>query len=75
MGGQDYGSAVLANGKIYYVKNDGTAIVMAAGDQFEQLAVNKFTDDRESFSGTPAISDGQLFVRSDKHLYCVAEEK
>ena len=72
-GGQDYASPVAASGKIYYVKSDGTTIVMAAGDKFEQLAVNKFTDDRETFSSTPAISDGQLFVRSDKHLYCVAE--
>tara|TARA_R110002049_G_scaffold4601_5_gene32739 strand:+ start:1032097 stop:1033578 length:1482 start_codon:yes stop_codon:yes gene_type:complete len=75
MGGQDYASPVAANGKIYYVKSDGTAIVMAASDEFEQLAVNRFTDDRETFSGTPAISDGQLFARSDKHLYCVADEK
>ena len=71
----DYSSPVAANGRIYYVKSDGTAIVMSAGDEFEQLAVNKFTDDKETFSGTPAISDRQLFVRSDKHLYCVADEK
>ena len=74
MGGQDYGSPVASGGNIYYVRSDGTAIVMAAGDKFEQLAVNKFTDEKETFSGTPAISDGQLFVRSDKHLYCVANE-
>jgi outer membrane protein assembly factor BamB len=74
-GGSDYSSPVAANGKIYYVKGDGTAIVMAAGDEFKQLAVNKFTDDRETFSGTPAISHGELFVRSDKYLYCVDEQK
>ena len=38
------------------------------------LATNKVTEDKESFGGTPAISDGQLILRSDKHLYSVAKE-
>ncbi len=74
-GNMDYSSPVSANGKIYYVRGDGTTIVIAAGEEFKQLAVNKFTEDREIFSGTPAISHDALFVRSDKHLYCVADEK
>jgi hypothetical protein len=28
----------------------------------------------ESSNATPAISDGQIFLRTDKHLYCIAEE-
>jgi outer membrane protein assembly factor BamB len=46
---------------------------LKAGDEFEQLAANSVTADRESFGATPAISNGEIFLRSDKHLYCVSE--
>ena len=49
--------------------------VFNIGDQLEQIAVNRVTDEREEFSATPAISDGQLFIRSDKFLYCIAEDQ
>lgn len=71
--GGDYASPVLADGKIYFQKRSGEMYVIKADDEFEQLAANRLTDDTEDFSATPAISDGQLFIRSDKHLYCVAE--
>ena len=41
-------------------------------EKLEQIALHKISDGRESFGGTPAISDGRLFIRSNKHLYCVA---
>lgn len=75
MGGQDYSSAVAADGKLYYVQRNGDAHVIKLGDTFEQLATNRVTDDNEDFSATPAVSDGALFIRSSKHLYCVAEAK
>ncbi len=73
MGGDDYASPVLANGKIYYVTRGGEAYVLEAGSEFKQLAVNRVTTDREDFSATPAISDGAIYMRSDKHLYCISE--
>lgn len=73
--GQDYSSPVVADGKIYYVARNGDAYVLKAGPEFGQLAVNRVTPDREDFSATPAVSDGALFLRSDKHLYCVAAGK
>ncbi len=72
-GGSDYSSPVIADGKVYYVQGSGTCYVLKAGDRFEQLAANSVTTDRESFGATPAISNGEIFLRSDKHLYCVAE--
>lgn len=70
-GGQDYGSPVMADGKIYFTSRGGETFVIKVGNEFEQLAVNRVTEDKEDFSATPAISDGQFFLRSDKHLYCV----
>lgn len=72
-GGQDYSSPVMANGKVYYLARSGEAFVYAVGPGFKLLAQNRFASDDGDFSSTPAISDGQLFIRSSKCLYCVAE--
>ncbi len=59
---------------MYYVARNGEAHVIKLGDKFEQLATNRVTEDTEDFSATPAISDGALYIRSSKHLYCIAED-
>jgi outer membrane protein assembly factor BamB len=64
---------VIAGGKVYYVQASGDTFVFKASAEFEQLSVNRVTADRETFAATPAISNGQIFLRSNKHLYCVAE--
>ncbi|MFO0064432.1 MAG: PQQ-binding-like beta-propeller repeat protein [Pirellulaceae bacterium] len=73
MGGQDYASPVAGDGKIYFVTRSGDIHVLRASSVFESLAVNRLTDAAEDFSATPAISDGQLFIRSSKHLYCIEQ--
>ncbi len=70
--GQDYSSPVLANGTIYFLSRRGDAYVYAAGPKFKLLGQNRFDSDGSGFSSTPAISDGQLFLRSSKYVYCVA---
>lgn len=74
MGAQDYGSPVIANGKLFYVNGSGQAFVYALGDEPSLVSMNRFTTERESFGGSPAVSQGRLLVRSDKHLYCVTDE-
>lgn len=74
-GGQDYGSPILADGKIYFVTRNGDMHVLEATDKLESLAVNRVTNDTEDFSSTPAISSGELFVRSNKHLYCISSKQ
>jgi outer membrane protein assembly factor BamB len=73
MRGQDYSSPVLANGKIYFVSRSSETFVYATGPEFKLLGQNRFASDGGDFSSTPAVSDGQLFIRSSKYLYCVAE--
>ena len=63
---------MLADGKVYFQSRSGDMFVIKADTKFEQVAVNRVTADREDFSATPAISDGQIFIRSSAHLYCVA---
>lgn len=72
-GSADYGSPVIAGGKLYYTKGNGETFVMTADANCEQVAVNKLTDDKEIFSGSPAIAGKTMLIRSNKFLYCVGE--
>lgn len=72
-GNTDYASPIIADGKLYYVKGSGETFVIELGDELKQLSANLVTTDGESFGGTPAVSDGRMFFRSNKHLYCVGK--
>lgn len=71
--GSEYSSPVSADGKLYYVTRKGEMYVLELGDEFKQLAANVFTEGGD-FSASPAISDGEIFVRSTKMLYCIGEK-
>ena len=68
--GRFYGSVVLVKDKIYAISRTDGTFVFKATPELEQIALNKFEDDSD-FSASPAISDGQLFIRSDAALYCI----
>jgi outer membrane protein assembly factor BamB len=63
-------SPVLADGKIYITNEDGLTTVVKAGPQFEILAENSLNDYCLS---SPAISDGQIFMRTTQFLYCIGK--
>ena len=67
----DYCSPVSADGKIYQFAKTGTCYVIDAKPEFNVLAVNSLSDGSE-FNSTPAISEGKIYVRSNKFLYCIA---
>lgn len=69
----DYPSPVAADGKIYYLTGSGTMHVFAEGDEMNLLSSNQVTTEPESFGATPAIDGGKIYLRSNKHLYCVSE--
>lgn len=48
--------------------------VWEAGPEFKLVAQNRFESDESRFNGTPAVSDGKLWLRSDRFLYCVAQK-
>ena len=72
LGGNFSASPVAADGKVYAAAEDGTVSVLKVGDKCEVLAKNKIESPlSESFRSSMAVSDGQLFLRSDKFLYCI----
>ena len=66
------GSPVLADGKIYVTNEDGLTSVVRAGPKFEVLAEN---DLEEYTLSSPAVSDGQIFIRTDKALYAIGKRR
>lgn len=71
-GNQDYSSPVVADGKLYFTSRGGDTYVLRTGDSFEQISVNRVSTETEDFSGSPAISNGEIYIRSNRRLYCVA---
>lgn len=71
--GTTYSSGVYADGKIYYVSQNAATFVVAAKPKFELLATNKF-DDTSRTNASPAIDNGRLLIRTDKHLYCIGKK-
>jgi len=68
-----YASPILVGGKIYCVSRAGGTYIFDAAPKFKQIALNRFASDKTDFNATPAISNGQMFLRSNTTLYCVAK--
>jgi outer membrane protein assembly factor BamB len=66
------GSPILADGKIYITSEDGVTSVVRAGPHFAVIAENELG---EYTLSSPAVSDGQLFIRTDKFLYAIGERR
>ncbi len=69
--GMSWSSMVAAGGRLYVANDDGDCYVLAAQPKFEQIAVNRL---EEQVLSSIAISDGDLFVRSYRHLWCIAKK-
>lgn len=68
-----YASPVLAAGRIIVPSRWSGTFVLPAEPRYEILAHNTFAGDESDFSGTPAVADGRLYLRSGRFLYCVGE--
>jgi outer membrane protein assembly factor BamB len=61
-------SPVEAEGRLYFVDDDGVTYVLKAGPKFEVLYRNELG---EPVRASPAIAHGNLFIRTLTHLYCI----
>jgi outer membrane protein assembly factor BamB len=66
-------SPVGANGKLYMASEDGDVVVVKMGEKFEVLATNTLSD--QFVVGTPAIVDGEIFLRGQNTLFCISEKR
>lgn len=62
-------SPVLAGSHLYFATEEGDVLVARLGDTFEVLATNTLQD--QSFVSSPAVAQGDLYLRSRTHLFRV----
>lgn len=70
-----YASPVLSGDRIYCVGRTAGTVVLAAKPQFESLATNVLAGDGSVFNGSPAVADGQIFLRSNRYAYCIGSRR
>ena len=66
--GEHHASLVSAEGLVYFLNDNGEMHVAKAAPTYKLVAKN---DLGEKTFASAAISQGQIFVRSDKHLFCI----
>lgn len=66
-----YASPVAARDRIYFTGRDGTVVVIKRSDKLEVLATNRLG---EGVDASPALVGKELFLRGEKHLYCIAAD-
>jgi outer membrane protein assembly factor BamB len=65
-----YASPIAAGGNIYLTDRSGTIVVIKDSETMEVVATNSMG---EGVDASPAPVDNQLFIRGEKHLFCIAE--
>ncbi|NND96188.1 MAG: PQQ-like beta-propeller repeat protein, partial [Pirellulaceae bacterium] len=65
-----YASPVAAGGRIYLTGRSGTTVVIEDSEELRILATNTVG---ETVDATPAPVDNELFIRGERHLFCIAE--
>jgi len=66
VGGNHSASPIYADGRIYFLSEEGESVVIAPGKQFKVLAKNQL--DGQTLASM-AVSSGSIFIRSQTHLY------
>ncbi|MCA8969352.1 MAG: PQQ-binding-like beta-propeller repeat protein [Planctomycetes bacterium] len=69
--GQMWGSIVVAEGRMYLMNQLGVTFVFRPdAERFAKIAENALG---EKTNSTPAVSDGELFLRTHEGLWCIGE--
>lgn len=74
-GASSMASPVYVRGKVLWVLDDGTTVVVEPGDKPKVVARNKLPGGKLDYGASPAVVDGRLYIRSRTTLYCIGEKK
>jgi outer membrane protein assembly factor BamB len=66
IGGNHAASPLVSGSLVYFCDQEGNTTIVRAGDEFEQVAINKLAS---GCHASPAAVDGALFLRTETHLY------
>ena len=70
LGGNHSASPIYADGRIYFLSEEGESVVVAPGRQLKHLATNQIEG---RTLASMAVAGGSIFVRSETHLYRIAK--
>ena len=70
--GRSHASIVSAAGLLYFMNDAGVCRVVKPSEKFTTIATN---DLGEPAYASPALSNGQIFLRTDKALYCIGHPR
>ena len=65
-------SLVAAGGLVYFLADDGVTKIVQPGPALKIVAENPLG---EYAFASPAVSDGQMWIRGEKHLYCIGPKR
>ncbi len=66
-----YASPIAVGGFVYLTGRSGTTVVIEDADELKIVATNSVG---ETVDATPAPVDNELFIRGEKHLFCIAQQ-
>jgi hypothetical protein len=72
LGEAHWASLVHADGRLYATDQSGDTCVLAASPKFELLGRNRL---REHTDASPAVSGGDVLIRTHQHLWCIGSPK
>jgi len=72
LAGEFWGTPVLAGNRLYCVNKDGLGQVVQIQSDGKGAEVVGTGDFKETVLSSPAVADGALYVRTDRHLWKVA---
>ena len=72
LGGRFSASPVWAEGRIYLLSEKGETAVIDAGPEFKVMASNNL---EEKCCASPAVSQGNIFIRSEHNLFCIGRKQ
>ncbi len=61
-------SLVSANGLVHFLSDDGETTIVRPGQELDVVTINKLG---ENCYGSPAISQGHIYLRAEQHLYSI----
>ena len=54
----------------HFLSDEGVTTIVRPGEEFDVVAENRLG---ENCYASPAISDGRIYLRAEKHLYCIGK--
>jgi outer membrane protein assembly factor BamB len=72
LGERHSASPIWADGRIYFLSEKGKTTVVHVGPEFKVIARNELG---EKCCASPAVSQKQIFIRSERNIYCIGRSR